>query len=193
MEATAGPAPVAWRQTESIPSVRLILYEMKDAILSQRPGAFMREPFAGTKSSTQLAAGWGFALFAEIMTLDLSAGASAREPGQDAYMIRVLACEGPDAKMEVYLPQSLVTKGDAALHKMRPTIGTYTLDLTAALKGKVLEPVRLSMSPDGKALIVDQYTRGLPPTRIPVGGGVVDFDKRFGARAKCGAFNAKEE
>jgi hypothetical protein len=32
----------------------------------------------------------------------------------------------------------------------------------------------------------------LPPTRIPVSGGTVDFDKRFGTAAQCGVFRAKE-
>ena len=92
--------------------------------------------------------------------------------------------------MEVYLPQSIALKGDAALRAMPPTIGYYTLDLTEAEKGKMLEPVRVSLSSDKKTVIVDQYTRSLPPTRIPLAGGTVDFDKRFGTRAKCGAFGA---
>ena len=33
---------------------------------------------------------------------------------------------------------------------MKPTIGWYTLDLTSAEKGKAMEPVRVSMSADGK-------------------------------------------
>ena len=115
--------------------------------------------------------------------------AYAADPGSGAYMIRVLACEGPDAKMEIYLPQSIVLAGNEAVRKMRPTIGFYTLDLTEAGKGKPLEPVRVSMSADGKSIIVNQYTRKLPPTRIPAAGGVVNFDNRFGTDAKCGPFN----
>jgi hypothetical protein len=113
----------------------------------------------------------------------------AADPGQDAYMIRVLACKGDDVRMEVYLPQSIAldpAKLKSALAK--PVIGYYTLDLTSALKGKPLEPVKVSMTSDGKTVIVDQYTRGLKPTRIPVGGGTVDFDQRFGTGAKCEAF-----
>jgi hypothetical protein len=34
--------------------------------------------------------------------------------------------------------------------------------------------------------------RKLSPTRIPVGGGTVDFDQRFRTRAKCGPFRAQE-
>jgi hypothetical protein len=94
--------------------------------------------------------------------------------------------------MELYLPQSLAQKGDQAVRKMRPTIGYYTLDLSSAQKGKVLEPVRVSIAADGKSITVDQYTRGLPPTRIPVAGGTVDFDQRFGTQAKCGAFNQRD-
>ena len=119
----------------------------------------------------------------------LCTDANARDPGLSAYMIRVLSCDGADAKMEVYLPQTLVNRGDQAVLKMKPTIGWYTLDLTLAEKGKVMEPVRVSMSADGKTVTVDQYTRRLPPTAIPVAGGTVDFDQRFGTKAKCGSFN----
>ena len=45
---------------------------------------------------------------------------------------------------------------------------------------------------DKKTVIVDQYTRGLPPTRIPVAGGTVDFDQRFGTAAKCGPFRSQD-
>jgi hypothetical protein len=119
--------------------------------------------------------------------------AAARDPGRESYMIRVIACEGPDAKMEVYVPQSVAT-GDAALTRAlaRPVIGFYTLDLTAANKGKVLEPVKVSLTADKQAVIVYQYTRKLPATRIPVSGGTVDFDRRFGTGAKCGPFRAQE-
>jgi hypothetical protein len=113
----------------------------------------------------------------------------AADPGQDAYMSRVIACNGDDARMEVYLPQSIMldpAKAKTALAK--PVIGYYTLDLTSVGKGKSLEPVKVSMTSDGKTVIVDQYTRGLKPTSIPVGGGTVDFDQRFGTGAKCGAF-----
>jgi len=48
----------------------------------------------------------------------------------------------------------------------------------------------LSLTADKRTLIVDQFTRQLPPTRIPVVGGTVDFDKRFGEKAKCHAFNS---
>jgi hypothetical protein len=121
----------------------------------------------------------------------LATQAVAKDPGQEAYMARVLACEGPDAKMEVYVPQS-VAFGGGAKALDRPAVGYYTLDLTDANKGKMLEPVRVSLSADKKAVIVDQYTRKLPPTRIPVAGGTVDFDKRFGTAAKCGPFQAQE-
>jgi hypothetical protein len=103
-----------------------------------------------------------------------------------------MKCAGSDANMELYLPVDLVSKGTAAILSMPPTIGWYALDLTAASKGKPLEPVRISITSDKKALVVDQYTRGLTPTRIPVAGGVVDFDRRFGTEAKCGPLNSHE-
>jgi len=117
----------------------------------------------------------------------------AKDPGREAYMIRVLACEGSDARMEVYIPQSIVF-GSVALTRAlaQPVIGYYALDLSAENKGKPLEPIKVSITADGKTVIVNQYTRGLPPTRIPLGGGTVDFDQRFGTQAKCGPFQAQD-
>jgi hypothetical protein len=117
--------------------------------------------------------------------------AAAKDPGKEAYMIRMLACEGPGAKMEVYLPQSFDRDGGPRTIN-KPVIGYYALDLTESNKGKPLEPVRIRLSPDKQTVIVEQYTRGLPPTRIPVGGGTVDFDNRFGTAAKCGPFQETE-
>jgi len=99
--------------------------------------------------------------------------------------------------MELYLPQSVIFSNRAApdASGMQPgqtVIGYYTLDLTDANKGKSLEPVRVTLSADRKTVTIDQYTRGLPPTRIPVKGGTVDFDQRFGTGAKCGPFQAQD-
>jgi hypothetical protein len=133
------------------------------------------------------------ALSSMALVCALAAPAFAKDPGAEAYMVRVLACQGPDAKMEIYLPQSIVSGAGAKGSGLtRPTIGYYTLDLTEADKGKVLEPVRVSLSADQRTVIVDQYTRKLPLTRVPAAGGTVDFDKRFGTAAKCGPFNAQE-
>ena len=127
----------------------------------------------------------------------LALPAAAKDPGDDSYMMRVMTCVGEDVSMEIFLPQSIVFQRNGQpiidnILAMPPTIGWYTLDLSGAMKGKPLEPVRVSISPDKKSLIVDQYTRGLPPTRIPVAGGTVDFDQRFGTQAKCGALNTQE-
>lgn len=117
---------------------------------------------------------------------------AGRATAAEQAMTRVFACTGADAAMEVYLPQSALRgRGLANVRLDRPPIGAYTLDLTAAEKGKHLEPVRVHLSPDKKFVIVDQYTRKLPPTRIPVSGGTVNFDNRFGTNARCGAFNGE--
>ncbi len=117
----------------------------------------------------------------------------------------VLSCTGADVKMEVYLPEKIWGRSDAEIVRLvnadqgvqirhltkalaNPVIGYYALDLREYGKGKPLEPVRVSMSADGAEVIVSQHTRGLPPTRIPVGGGVVDFDRRYASAAKCAAF-----
>jgi hypothetical protein len=132
-------------------------------------------------------------ILALALVAALSVPAVAKDAGQQAYLIRMLTCEGPDAKMEVYIPQSAVF-GSAPLARAltQPVIGYYALDLSAANKGKSLEPVKVSITADGKMVIVSQYTRGLPPTRIPLGGGTVDFDQRFGTQAKCGPFQSQD-
>lgn len=128
-------------------------------------------------------------LFGTIF-LALTAPAIARDLNRNEYLTRVMKCAGVDASMEIYLPQSILTGGSASLLSLRPTIGWFSLDLSAALKGKSLEPVRISVSSDKKALIVDQYTRKLPATRVPLVGGIVDFDQRFGKKANCEAFGS---
>ena len=112
-------------------------------------------------------------------------------------MIRMMVCDGEGVTMELYLPQSVVfeNRPDGATSGMRPgqtVIGYYTLDLSDVNKGKPLEPVRVTLTADKTAVIVDQYTRGLTPTRIPVKGGTVDFDQRFAKRAKCGPFQSQD-
>jgi hypothetical protein len=132
-----------------------------------------------------------FLAFSLLWTLSLPA--AAKDPGQDAYMIRMLSCKGTDATMEVYIPQSIALNApELARALAQPLIGYYTLDLSEANKGKPLEPVKVSMTADEKTVIVDQYTRKLPATRIPVSGGIVDFDQRFGTGAKCGPFQWQE-
>jgi hypothetical protein len=132
----------------------------------------------------------GIGLAAAVTLLSVPASA-AMLPDDKAWLIRMLACEGDGVRMEVYLPQSVVF-ADHGMRAGQTVAGYYTLDLTGANKGKPLEPVRITMSADKKTVIVDQYTRGLPPTRIPVAGGMVDLDQRFGIGAKCGPFQAQD-
>lgn len=124
----------------------------------------------------------------------ISDPAAAKDPGQDDYMVRMISCTGTDANMEVYLPQSVVLNNKLPLARAlaKPVLGYYTLDLSSENKGKSLEPIRVSMTADGNTMIVNQYTRKLPPTRIPVAGGIVDFDQRFGTGAKCGPFESQD-
>jgi hypothetical protein len=117
----------------------------------------------------------------------------AKNPGDDGRFIRMLVCQAEGTPIELYLPQSIgYGKKPLAQALAKPVIGYYAPDLSDINKGKPLEPVRVSMTADGKTIIVNQYTRGLPPTRIPVEGGTVDFDHRFGEQAKCGPFRSQD-
>jgi hypothetical protein len=122
----------------------------------------------------------------------LSAPASAATRADDrTWLMRMIACEGAGVSMEVYVPGPVVfAKG--GMKAGQTVVGYYTLDLAGANKGKALELVRITMSDDKTFVTVNQYTRGLPPTRIPVGGGTVDFDQRFAKGAKCGPFQAQD-
>jgi hypothetical protein len=44
---------------------------------------------------------------------------------------------------------------------------------------------------DKEFVIVNRYGRKLPPNRIPISGGTVDFDQRFGRQAGC-TFNSRQ-
>ena len=92
--------------------------------------------------------------------------------------------------MEVYVPQSVLTKRNIGKQGLGGAVnGLYALDLTEAKKGKVLEPVRLRSTRDNRSIVVEQFTRkGLKPATIPLNGGTLDFDQRFGAGARCEAF-----
>ena len=110
----------------------------------------------------------------------------------DVPMTRIFACQGPDAKMEIYIPQSLVLKRNIEKAGLGGTVnGLYALDLTQAGKGKVIEPVRLRSTKDNRAIVMEQFTRkGLKPATIPLTGGTLDFDQRFGTKAQCEPFRS---
>lgn len=110
----------------------------------------------------------------------------------DVPMTRVFACKGSDATMEIYLPESLLQKRNIEKLGLGGTVnGLYALDLSDAEKGKVIEPVRLRSTKDNKAIVLEQFTRkGLKPSTIPLAGGTLDFDQRFGTKAQCGAFKS---
>lgn len=90
--------------------------------------------------------------------------------------------------MEIYIAES--ASRDFALKDGRPVLAWYALDLSDPdlNKGKSLEAVLVRYAQDKRALILYQFTRGLPLTVIPMSGGVVNFDNRFGSDAKCGPF-----
>ena len=142
---------------------------------------------------------------------------------QDGAFRRVLECKNDGARVELYLPESIVSGlGIANVRLARPARGYYAIDKSIfamlvddrivvklpagrvmqlisagdgvpfdAGKGKPLEPVRVSLTTDKKGVVVNQYTRKLPPTTVPVAGGKVSFDKRFAEDMVCKPFNGE--
>jgi hypothetical protein len=121
-------------------------------------------------------------LMASLIASQLSA--------QEAYN-RVFLCDGDGVKMEIYIPES--ASRDFALKDGRPVLAWYALDLSDPdlNKGKSLEAVLVRYAQDKRALILYQFTRGLPLTVIPMGGGVVNYDNRFASGAKCGPYEKR--
>lgn len=110
----------------------------------------------------------------------------------DVPMTRVFTCKSVDATMEIYVPQSLMSRRDIEKTGTGGTVnGLYALDLTGAQKGKVIEPVRLRSTKDNKAIVMQQFIRkGLRPATIAMAGGKLDLDPRFGTKAQCEPFRA---
>jgi hypothetical protein len=96
-------------------------------------------------------------------------------------LTKIFGCRNAEASMEVYGPRDPARSLSADFR----TAGFYVLHLTEQSKGSPLEPVLLSLTADGSAIVVEQYQRGLPPTEIPLAGGIVSFDERFASRALC--------
>jgi hypothetical protein len=110
---------------------------------------------------------------------------------QNGALTRVLQCKNDNARVELYLPDAVARSGNDWRALEKTTAGYYALDLSDAGKGKPLEPVRVTLSKDKRGLIVDQYTRGLPPSTVPLKGGKVSFDKRFAENMLCEPFNGE--
>jgi hypothetical protein len=106
-------------------------------------------------------------------------------------MTRIFACRGAGTTMEVYIPQDIAVDRNVETDGLeKPLTGVYLVDMTKAERGKLLIPVKVSSTADKKAITVDQDLSGVKPATIPIKGGKVDFDKRFGAGATCGAYNS---
>src|SRR5579871_6944790 len=77
--------------------------------------------------------------------LSAASAATANLPDDKAWLMRMMSCEGADASMELYLPQSVIftDRGEGEASGMQggqTVLGYYTLDLSGANKGKSLEP-----------------------------------------------------
>jgi hypothetical protein len=97
------------------------------------------------------------AALALILVATCAAPAAAKDPTDADWMIRMMVCtQNGTPAMEVYLPQSIAFGKKALAQALaQPVIGYCALDLTGANKGKPLEPVKVSMTADGKTVIVN--------------------------------------
>lgn len=126
---------------------------------------------------------------AAALVLWAAAGPAA---AQDGAFRRVLECKNDGARVELYLPEAIVSGlGIANVRLAQPARGYYALDLSDYGKGKPLEPVRVRLAAGGKGVVVDQHTRKLPPTTVPAAGGKVSFDRRFAEDMVCKPFNGE--
>lgn len=92
-------------------------------------------------------------------------------------MTAIFDCESPSgAKIRIYGPTSLDQKSEAML-------GYFTMDLSEALKGHPLEPIRLSVV-NGTTILFERFHRKLFH-EVPVSGGMVDFDRKWGEASWC--------
>lgn len=108
---------------------------------------------------------------------------------------RVLDCLGADedVRIELFLPNAVIYHDGKMDNPKKPVTGYYILDLEKIGKGKSLEPVKVWRDDKAKVLVLKQDTRGMTPTRIPLDGGVVDFDNRFATGARCKPFRQTHE
>jgi hypothetical protein len=94
-------------------------------------------------------------------------------------MVPIFDCASPSgAKMQIYGPRDLNPKSDAVL-------GYYALDLSQAGKNHGFKPVRLSFTKDWKSISVERFSRNADPVEIPISGGVVQFDRKWGEDTVC--------
>src|SRR5215813_9896958 len=115
----------------------------------RREGALIAENNLKVRLSRKYAA--RLRLVGATLVIFAALPAAAKDPGKEAYMIRMLACEGSDAKMEIYLPQSAVFDRDGGPRTINNSIiGYYALDLSEANKGNRSNRGELTPTPKKK-------------------------------------------
>jgi hypothetical protein len=107
----------------------------------------------------------------------------------DVPMTRVFACQGADAAVEIYVPQSVLQKRNVETMGLGRTVnGLSIVQSAGAQKQKVIEPVRLRSTRDN-AITVERFLhKGMKPIAIPMAGGRLDFDQRAGSKVTCEPF-----
>ena len=122
----------------------------------------------------------------------LIALAPTSSSAQEGAFARVLQCKNQDARVELYLPTAIAHAGDGwqALEKTTPGY-LRARPLAVPARASRWSPCASLSTKDKRGVVVDQYTRGLPPSTVPLKGGKVSFDKRFAENMTCGPVEAK--
>ena len=109
---------------------------------------------------------------------------------QEQSFARVVYCQDEAGRAEVYLPGSVITATGTAEVRLgdKTVVGYLAFDFTPVGKNKFMEAVRIHMSDDGSALVVELSERGLRAT-IPVMGGKVSFPQRLAEEMHCSPLN----
>ncbi len=128
----------------------------------------------------------GTILLAGVAAIYFPACVQVRADSPESYCL-IISCKNDEAVAEIYAPERICYNGDDEFFKglQSEQRGFYALDLNDFNKGKPLEPINIRAAKENSGIVVDQFTRRLPPTTVPRGGGKVSFDTRFATNMVC--------
>jgi hypothetical protein len=130
-------------------------------------------------------------MYIRILTAALLCASTWPAAAEEQSFARVILCQNEAGRAEVYLPGSAISrKGRAEVSLGDKTVSGYlAFDFTPVGKNKTMEAVRIGMSKDGSAIVLELAERGSRAT-IPVNGGKVAFPQRLAEEMTCDSLKA---